>query len=154
SPQGETTDRVVDVGIVRLGRDPDCEVAFDAALYPKVSGEHARIERTASGLALTPRSQTNKTLLNEQPIAQTTALKVGDRIRLGFTGPTVEIVSLEVAPSEEFSATIQADSRHLNVLRGSLAVERFVIGGGGIIGRERGAVQFLLEHPHISRRHA
>jgi ABC-type multidrug transport system ATPase subunit len=172
SPQGQTSERVVAAAVVRLGRDPACEVVFDAALYPKVSGEHARIERTASGLVLTPRSQSNKTLLNDQPIAQPAALKVGDRIRLGYSGPIVEIVSVDEprskpvaaaktpAPPEpepssgEYGATVQADAGHLNLLRGSLAVERFEIGNGGIIGRERGQVQFLLDHSHVSRRHA
>jgi hypothetical protein len=31
--------------IVRLGRDPACEVASDADVYPKASGEHASIEQ-------------------------------------------------------------------------------------------------------------
>jgi ABC-type multidrug transport system ATPase subunit/pSer/pThr/pTyr-binding forkhead associated (FHA) protein len=154
APDGSSWEKVVDGSVVRLGRDPACEVAFDAALYPKVSGDHARIERTATGLILTPRSQSNKTLLNDQPIARPAALKIGDRIRLGFTGPTIEIVSVEDQPSEEFGATVQADARRLNLLRGSLAAERFEVGGGGIIGREKGAVQFLLDHPHVSRRHA
>ena len=151
---GSTSEKIAAAAVVRLGRDPACEVAFDAAAYPKVSGEHARIERTAAGLILTPRSQSNKTLLNDQPIAQPAALKIGDRIRLGFTGPTIEILSTEERPSEEFGATVQADARHLNLLRGSLAAERFEVGGGGILGRERGTVQFLLDHPHVSRRHA
>jgi pSer/pThr/pTyr-binding forkhead associated (FHA) protein len=170
---------MIAAAVVRLGRDPACELSFDAAVYPKVSGEHARIERTAAALVLTPRSQSNKTLLNDQPISQPAALKVGDRVRLGFTGPTIEIVSVDGprskgtdslggpqrnrganAPSEAgsldeaYGATVQAEARHLNLLRGSLAAERFEIGDGGIIGRERGAVHFLLEHSHVSRRHA
>ncbi len=165
SPQGQTTDRTFPAAVVRLGRDPACEVVFDAALYPKVSGEHARIERWESGLILTPRSQSNKTLLNDQPISQPTALKVGDRIRLGYSGPTIEIVNVDESqqparsvsedePSGEYGSTVQADARHLNLLRGSLAAERFEIGDGGILGRERGAVRYLLDHSHVSRRHA
>lgn len=154
APDGSRSEKVVDAAIVRLGRDPACELAFDAAVYPKVSGEHARIERTASGLILTPRSQSNKTLLNDQPISQPAALKVGDRIRLGYSGPTVEIVSQEKTSSAEFGATVQAESRHLELLRGSMAAQRFEIGEGGILGREKGAVHFLLDHPHVSRRHA
>jgi ABC transport system ATP-binding/permease protein len=153
-PNGGVLEKVIDARIVRLGRDPACEVPFDAVAYPKVSGEHARIDRTASGLILTPRSQSNKTLLNDQPISQPAALKVGDRIRLGYTGPTIEIVSLEGSSKEEFGDTVQADAGHLNLLRGSLAADRFEVGAGGILGRERGAVQFLLEHPHVSRKHA
>lgn len=163
APDGSCSEKVIAAAVIRLGRDPACEVAFDAAVYPKVSGEHARIERTSAGLILTPRSQSNKTLLNDHPIAEPEALKIGDRIRLGFTGPTVEVVSESPAPttspqckqgSEEYGATVQADARHLNLLRGSLAAERFEVGGGGIIGRERAAVQFFLDHPHVSRRHA
>jgi ABC-type multidrug transport system ATPase subunit len=168
-------DRVVSTAVVRLGRDPACEVAFDADVYPRVSGEHARIERTASGLVLTPRSQSNKTLLNDQPLQGPAKLKVGDRIRLGFTGPTVEVLAVEAPrsrplpadkpapltgprppeqPEKDYGATVQADTQHLNLLRGSLAAERFEVGSGGLIGRERGTVQFLLDHPHVSRRHA
>jgi pSer/pThr/pTyr-binding forkhead associated (FHA) protein len=167
---GKTREEVIGAAVVRLGRDPACEVAFNAAAYPKVSGEHARIEQWESGLILTPRSQSNKTLLNDQAIEQPTALKVGDRIRLGYSGPTIEIVSMdgprseesprparspgEDQPSEEYGATVQAEARHLNLLRGSLAAERFEIGNGGIIGREKGTVHFLLDHSHVSRRHA
>lgn len=60
APDGNISETVVDAGVVRLGRDPTCEVAFDAVANPKVSGEHALIEQTASGLILTPRSQSNK----------------------------------------------------------------------------------------------
>jgi ABC-type multidrug transport system ATPase subunit/ABC-type multidrug transport system permease subunit len=99
-------------------------------------------------------------------------LKVGDRIRLGFSGPTVEILGVEAPrskpvsaikpnapvepamPREGTGATVQAGPQHLNLLRGSLAAQRFEIGSGGIIGREKGAVQFPLDHPHISRQHA
>jgi pSer/pThr/pTyr-binding forkhead associated (FHA) protein len=95
SPQGETAERAVTTTVVRLGRDPACEVAFDPALYPTVSGEHARIERTASGLVLTPRSRSNQTLLNDRPVEGPVPVQVGDRVRLGFTGPTVEILGVE-----------------------------------------------------------
>jgi ABC-type multidrug transport system ATPase subunit/ABC-type multidrug transport system permease subunit len=172
SPEGETTERIVTAPVVRLGRDPACEVDFDAAMYPKVSGEHARIERTAAGLVLTPRSRSNKTLLNDQPVEVPAALKVGDRIRLGYSGPTVEILGTDAprskpvppvkpaapvepaTPAEGTGATIQAGPQHLNLLRGSLAAQRFEIGSGGIIGRDKGAVQFPLDHPHVSRQHA
>jgi len=161
--------------VARLGRDAACEVSFDSAVYPRVSGEHARIERTAAGLILVHLSRSNQTLLNDQPIEGSAPLKVGDRIRLGHTGPTVEIVAIEapqaksapppkptgagkaVEPTqaeEGFSATVQADRQHLNLLRGSLAAERFEVGTGGLIGREKGKVEFQLDHPHVSRQHA
>jgi ABC-type multidrug transport system ATPase subunit/ABC-type multidrug transport system permease subunit len=147
-------------------------VAFDPAAYPKVSGEHARIEQTAAGLVLTPRSRSNKTLLNDQPVEAPAALKVGDCVRLGYSGPTVVILGSEAPRSrpvpavkptasvepatapEGTGATVQAGPQHLNLLRGSLAAQRFEIGSGGIIGRDKGTVQFPLDHPHVSRHHA
>jgi ABC-type multidrug transport system ATPase subunit len=160
APDGSASERVVTAASVRLGRDPACEVAFDAAAYPRVSGEHARIELTAAGLFLTPRSQGNKTLLNGEPVEGPTRLKVGDRIRLGHTGPTVEVLDVEAPPhspgrpEEDDVATVQPGPQSLDLLGGSLEVERFEVGSGGLIGRQRGAVQFLLDHPHVSRRHA
>ncbi len=130
APDGSSSEKLLAVNLVRLGRDPACEVAFDAAAYPKVSGEHARIERTASGLILTPRSQSNKTLLNDEFLERPANLKVGDRIRLGYSGPTVEVLAIEVPrpksvaadkqtprprqgpsaqPPTDFGATVQAD---------------------------------------------
>jgi pSer/pThr/pTyr-binding forkhead associated (FHA) protein len=132
--------------VARLGRDPACEVPFDSAAYPKVSGEHARIERTVAGLILIHVSRSNQTLLNNQPIEGSAPLKVGDRIRLGHTGPTVEIVAVEAPKSKStppakpsgaakaveptraeqgFGETVKAGRQHLSLLRGSLAAERF-----------------------------
>jgi ABC-type multidrug transport system ATPase subunit len=166
---GGTSELAVAAPVARLGRDPTCEVAFNQDVYPTVSAEHARIERTASGLVLTPRSRSNKTVLNDKPIEASTPLKVGDRIRLGYSGPTVEILAVQAtAPrpippaksagtkrsGEAYSSTVQADPQHLMLLRGSMAAQRFEIGSGGVIGREKGQAHFLLEHPHVSRRHA
>jgi ABC-type multidrug transport system ATPase subunit len=67
----------------------------------------------------------------------------------------VPVVRLEPTQREEpFSATVQAEPHHLGLLRGSLAAERFEIGSGGVIGRDREHVDFLLDHPHVSRLHA
>jgi ABC-type multidrug transport system ATPase subunit len=52
------------------------------------------------------------------------------------------------------AATVKADARHRSLLRGSEQTERFEVGGGGVIGRDPHEVQYLLEHPHVSRRHA
>src|SRR5262249_15812308 len=117
-------------------------------------------------------SQRNHTLLNDQPVEGSVPVKVGDRIRLGYTGPTVEILGIE-APrpqttppprpadppprderAEGSGSPVQADPRPRALPRASLAVERFEIGSGGLIGREKGRVQFLLEPPPVSRRHA
>jgi pSer/pThr/pTyr-binding forkhead associated (FHA) protein len=40
------------------------------------------------------------------------------------------------------------------LLRGTARSERFEVGQGGVIGRDAGKAQFLLDHPHVSRLHA
>src|SRR3954454_8763071 len=92
--QGPTTREIRGV-VVRLGRDPECEVSVDPVAFPKVSGVHARIERTAEGFALVHLSRNNKTLLNDAPMDGSAPLRVGDRIRLGYTGPQVEILAID-----------------------------------------------------------
>ena len=52
------------------------------------------------------------------------------------------------------SETFRADVRHRALLRGSESSEWFEIGQGGVIGRAAESVQFLLDHPHVSRQHA
>jgi ABC-type multidrug transport system ATPase subunit len=163
APDGATSERIITATVVRLGRGAACEVAFDPALYPTVSGEHAKIQRTKSGLLLTHLSQSNTTLLNDKPVEGSVPVKTGDRIRLGRSGPTVEILSVEqpaeesipdAKPDEEHGTTQQAAPEHLALLRGSLGTKRMVVGEGGVIGREAGQVEFVLDHPHVSRRHA
>jgi pSer/pThr/pTyr-binding forkhead associated (FHA) protein len=136
---------------VRLGRDPGNEVAVPAAAYPTVSGLHARIEPDpAGGFRLVHRSTSNKTLLNGTPVADAAPVRAGDAVRLGFTGPTVEVFGLEADPDPAADRTVQAGAEHLALLRGTARAERLVVGAGGVIGRERGRVQFLLDHPHVS----
>jgi ABC-type multidrug transport system ATPase subunit len=164
NPDGHASETTATTRTIRLGRDPACEIAFPADACPMVSGRHARIERSATSCVLTPLSQSNQTLLNDQPVEGPVPVKVGDRIRLGVTGPTVEIIAIpltESAPSTGrpepaggFGATVQAGPQHLALLRGSASAERMEIGQGGVIGRGPGQVEFVLDHPHVSRRHA
>jgi ABC transport system ATP-binding/permease protein len=145
---------------IRFGRGEACEVAVDPIVFPKVSGVHARIESTARGFILVPMSRNNKTLLNDAPVEGPSPVKVGDRIRLGFTGPAIEILAIHPAPQngpiavQDFGSTVQADSRHMALLRGTAQVRRFELGSGGVIGRDAAAVQYHLDHPHVSRLHA
>ena len=152
-PDGTNKELTVSATIVRFGRDPRCEVAFDPTLYPKISGVHAILEVDAAGIHLTPVSVSNTTFLNDQPLTTIVAVTVGDRIRLGQTGPTIEIVELDRTIAG--GATIQADSADMALLRGSAGgTHRYVVQPGSLIGRDREKVQILLDHPHVSRVHA
>jgi ABC-type multidrug transport system ATPase subunit/pSer/pThr/pTyr-binding forkhead associated (FHA) protein len=144
---------------IRLGRDAACEVAVDPVAFSMVSGTHARIEPVSGGFALVHLSHSNKTLVNDALIDGPVRLKAGDRVRLGFTGPTITIVAIEQmqdgpAADVRFDSTMKVDSRHLALLRGTARAQRIEIGKGGVIGRTARSVQFHLDHPHVSGLHA
>src|ERR1051326_9012621 len=111
APDGTTSERDVAPSTIRLGRDPSCEVPFESAVYPQVSGLHARIEQTATGVILTPLSRSNKTLLNDEPVDGPTPVRVGDRIRLRRTGRPVEIVAVSETSSKVRGADKPASSK-------------------------------------------
>ncbi|WP_088256541.1 ABC transporter permease [Fimbriiglobus ruber] len=96
APTGERQPLAVSAAVIRLGRDPECEICVDAALYSNVSSVHARIDQSAAGFLLTHLSKSNKTLLNGSPLSGLTPIKAGDKIRLGYTGPTVQILLVAV----------------------------------------------------------
>jgi ABC transport system ATP-binding/permease protein len=165
APDGRASEVVADAALVRFGRDHACEVLLDQAAFPMVSRQHAQIERGPNGCVLSPLSQTNKTLLNDQPVEEPVRVKVGDRIRLGVSGPVVEIVALPaLKPASQpatnpespvvSGVTVQATARHFALLRGSRAADRMPIGQGGVVGRGPEQTEFVLDHPHVSRRHA
>ncbi len=148
--------------IVRLGRDPTCEICFDSAKYPKVSGLHAELHRSGEQLTLVHCSRSNHTLLNAEPISKAVRLKVGDRLRLGVTGPELEVLPSEASNQRPQRKTaVGPDAPAATLLGGNVRdfvptpnIERFEIGQGGIIGRDPKHTQFLLEHPQVSRVHA
>jgi ABC transport system ATP-binding/permease protein len=141
----------------RLGRDPASEVAIDDTRFPMVSALHARIDLTPHGPVLIHQSRKNQTLLNDRPLDHPAVLKPGDRIGLGHTGPTVEVVAIEVRadrPDHDFEATIAPTPIEMAALRRAVTVLPPVpVGGGGILGREPESM-FHLPHPAVSRRHA
>lgn len=168
--------------LICIGRDPSCEISFDTVRFPKVSGIHCHLEFNSGSLRLVHRSQSNKTLLNDQPIEGSAEIKVGDRIRLGFTGPTLTVLrfsptekqsakSSDVSPSLVLSnpdrpsrdehpepeggsgATVMA-SNIPDWMKQSLKAHRFTLGKVGTIGRDPQRCNHLLDHTHVSRQHA
>ena len=94
--------------------------------------------------------------MNDASVDGSALIQAGDRARLGITGPTIEILAIQPASqdgriSADFSSTVQADARHLALLRGTGRTERFALGAGGVIGRDAAVVQYHLDHPDISR---
>lgn len=147
--------RRAEANCIRIGRDPSCEIALDATRHAMVSGRHARVEAVADGFRLVHDSPTNKTLLNGQPVPGATPLRPGDQVQLGATGPTIEFLDLDAVDSPApTDLTEHADEVAKALLRASASVDRFDTTAGGVMGRTRATADFVLDHPHVSNRHA
>jgi hypothetical protein len=92
---------------LRIGRDPESELALQGEASQSVSWRHARIELTPKGAFVTDQGSSNGTLVNDRRISESTQVRQDDRIQLGFTGPTLRITELdleEVAPPDHRTA--------------------------------------------------
>lgn len=81
---------------LRLGRDPELELPLGGEECHTVSWHHARIELTPRGAFLSDLGSTNGTLLNDRRVAVRTAVKVGDEIQLGHTGPLLKVLVIDL----------------------------------------------------------
>src|SRR6266542_6824904 len=88
---------------IRIGRDPDCELSLQGKAADNVSRQHARIELTAGGAALTDVGSRNGTLLNDELVKGAAPLRIGDRIQMGYTGATLTVLELDLdaRPNDE-----------------------------------------------------
>jgi pSer/pThr/pTyr-binding forkhead associated (FHA) protein len=79
---GPHTGRVVQIeGALTVGRSGDCDLSLND---PKVSRRHATVTRAATGgLHLHDDNSLNGTWVNDRRIAAVTALRAGDRVRIG-----------------------------------------------------------------------
>ena len=85
--------------VIRMGREPDCELFLQGEASTGVSRQHARIDLGGSGAKLADLGSSNGTLLNGQLLEQEAPLDVGDRIQLGYTGPTLTVLELYLSPA-------------------------------------------------------
>jgi hypothetical protein len=84
--------------IINIGRDPAAEMVLEGEANKVVSWQHARIELAAGGATLTEASASNATLLNDRAVQGPQPLRCGDKIQLGYTGPLLKVVELELPP--------------------------------------------------------
>ncbi len=83
---------------VWLGREPDCDIVFDADAI-MVSRRHAEIRRENENFVVVDNGSFNGTLVNEQRISTPTPIYHNDEIRLGMGGPVLRLNSpSRVAP--------------------------------------------------------
>jgi ABC-type multidrug transport system ATPase subunit/pSer/pThr/pTyr-binding forkhead associated (FHA) protein len=75
---------------VWLGRDPSCDVIFDASAGT-VSRRHAEIRHEGEDLVIADNKSFNGTLVNGQRITAAIPIYHGDEIQLGVAGPVIRI---------------------------------------------------------------
>ena len=87
--------------VIRIGRDPDCELCLQGEASTGVSRQHARIELTSEDATVVDTGSSNGTLLNGQLLEAAAPLHLGDRIQMGYTGPTLTVVELDLISSPQ-----------------------------------------------------
>jgi pSer/pThr/pTyr-binding forkhead associated (FHA) protein len=81
---------------VRVGRNPNCDLAFTSGeVSETVSWDHAIFEFRRDGLFLRDMKSKNKTYVNDRPITKQ-VLRVGDQIGLGRKGPKLTVLDFTV----------------------------------------------------------
>lgn len=79
--------------IIVAGRHPHSDLRFDAQKDLDVSTRHAEFRSTRDGWTVQDLGSTNGTFVNGRPISSSTPVKIGDQVKFGEKGPTVQIVS-------------------------------------------------------------
>jgi len=85
---------------IHIGRAQGCDLAFRADLAHQVSREHARIDLAVQGASVRDLNSTNGTFLNDQRVDGVLPLQVGDRIRLGHSGPVLKIRAIDLSTDQ------------------------------------------------------
>jgi len=96
-----------------IGRDPNCQVVFDAMMYRMVSRRHAVVRPVSSSTdarfswVISDLNSANGTYLNGKRLQGTQELQPGDRITLGYDGPELlfeyELISQATVMSQPAS---------------------------------------------------
>jgi hypothetical protein len=81
----------VEKEIIRLGRNPECDICFEKASDESVSWDHAIIV-AENDLRLIDQDSSNGTFVNDQRVERLT-LTVGDKINLGIHGPKITFLA-------------------------------------------------------------
>lgn len=101
-------------GVIRIGRDPENDLQFDAAKDLTVSARHATITFENDRWILRDTASTNGTYHNGRRVDAAITLANGDRITFGATGPTIEfhsdIPDAAAPPAESRTSIIRAEA--------------------------------------------
>jgi S1-C subfamily serine protease len=83
--------------LARIGRNPACELVLAGDGTQTVSWEHACLQVRPGGLYLSDLRSSNGTYVNGRAIRDETPLCPGDQIRLGQTGPNLQVLEAPAA---------------------------------------------------------
>ncbi len=97
--------------IIKIGRLPGSDVAFDPHADRDASGLHAELHRTATGYRVVDQKSRNGTWVNGERITQHD-LRVGDEIECGFGGPRLRVESMS---GTSFPSTVPTGSAPLEL---------------------------------------
>ena len=81
--------------IITVGRDPTSVIRFDMAGDREVSTRHAEICEEDGSYTITDAGSTNGTWVNGTRLHGPRRLYAGDLVRLGRTGPTLRVISVD-----------------------------------------------------------
>ena len=100
-PNNRTFSHITAQPSIRLGSNPDCEVAIPTDVSSVVSRYHALIDLTDEGVFITDFHSTNGTYVNGKKLTERTPLRPSDEIRLGQQGPIVRAFLIAERPEAE-----------------------------------------------------
>jgi hypothetical protein len=82
--------------VIVIGRDPECDLVLQGEAGSGTSRRHAQIELSEAGATVTDLGSSNGTLLNGQMLDGPAPLRLGDRMQMGYTGPTLTVLKLQL----------------------------------------------------------
>lgn len=102
---------VVEKRVVRIGRDPSCDVALDPVADAAASSNHAQIMLLDNGqVLLSDLGSSNGTFIGEEKVTSAVPIATGTTITLGKDGPQVTVSIEPSAPAPAADAAPAADT--------------------------------------------
>ncbi|MCB9556002.1 MAG: trypsin-like peptidase domain-containing protein [Deltaproteobacteria bacterium] len=80
----------VEGAVIKIGRHPDNQIAFDPQTDRDVSGHHAELRQVANGVQLVDVGSANGTFVDGRRVSQCAASE-GLKVQFGPTGPTIRL---------------------------------------------------------------
>src|SRR5262245_57678746 len=135
--------------VVRIGRDPSCELVLEGDAGTAASRQHACIELSPTSARLIDTDSANGTLHNTKSIDEPVPLRPGDRIQIGHTGTSLVVVDLDLAPAAPPRGKPAGDRRLLLAAGGGLAA--LVVLGAALLFWPRRQPEEIAQRPEETK---